>query len=103
MRTFLMVCVIALAAPGSAWAHGGGIHAKGTLKSVSADRIVLQTAEGEKAFKVTPSTQFLNGSAPATATDLHPGDRAVVHARGAEGTPEATATQVRFGDGRKAS
>jgi hypothetical protein len=93
MRKFLMACAVALAAS-SAWAHGGGMHAKGTLKSISADRIVLQTAEGEKAFKLSPGTQFLNGSSPATAADLHPGDRAVVHARGAEGTPEAT--QVRF-------
>ncbi len=98
MRKLLTACAVVLAAS-SAWAHGGGMHAKGTLKSVSADRIVLQTAEGEKAFQVTPGTQFLKGSSPATAAELHPGDRAVVHARGAGGTPEAI--QVRFGGGSR--
>ncbi len=52
MRKVLMAGVLALTAS-SAWAHGTGVHAKGTLKSVSAERLVVQTEQGEKAFQLS--------------------------------------------------
>jgi hypothetical protein len=90
----LVACALAVATSG-AWAHGTGVHAKGTLKRVSAARLVVQTEEGEKAFQLSPATKFLKGSSPSSAADLHPGDRVVVHAKEANGALEAT--QVRFG------
>lgn len=94
MRKFLAGILIAIAAS-VALAHGGGTHAKGTIKDLSPRRIVVGTAEGEKAFAVTPRTEFLKGEATVAPGELHQGDRVVVHAKDVNGTLEAT--QVRAG------
>ena len=69
MRKVLMAGVLALTAS-SAWAHGTGVHAKGTLKSVSAERLVVQTEQGEKAFQLSPATKFLSGSLPSSVAEF---------------------------------
>lgn len=93
-RSFLVAVTVAFLA-GPVLAHEGGVHAKGTVRAITASRIDVQTANGEKSFALTPSTEFVRGHVPAKATDIKPGDRVVVHARMADGALEAV--QVRAG------
>jgi len=95
-RSFVFaVAFICLAVP--VLAHEGGMDAKGTVKAITADRMDVQTAKGEKSFALTQRTEFVKGRAPAKASDLRPGDRVIVHARVADGALEAV--QVRTGAG----
>ena len=81
---------------GVAVAHGGGVHAMGTVKSVSAELIVVDTAHGDKTFAVTRATEVLKGNAAAKLDQVRPGDRVVVHGDLAGDRLEAE--QVRFSD-----
>src|SRR5919198_1026063 len=93
-KNLVAAIVIALASP--ALAHESGVHAKGTVKDVSTTRIVVETARGEKTFKVTSSTRFAKRGAAASASDIRSGDRVVVHGTDVKG--EIEATDVRAGD-----
>lgn len=96
MRRRTVGIVLALFAS-SALAHGGGSHAQGTVKSMSAERLVVETKAGAKEFKLTPRTEYVKDEVIVTAKDVHPGDRVVVHGNESDGVPEAT--QVRAGGG----
>jgi len=62
-------------------AHGGGEHLAGTVRSIAADKLVLETAKHEVlTIVVTSKTQAVRSKARGDLKDLKPGDRAVVHA-----------------------
>jgi hypothetical protein len=93
-RNLVAAIMIALASP--ALAHGTGVHAKGTVNDVSTTKIVVETAQGAKAFKVTPRTRFVKRGAAVSSSDIRSGDRVVVHGIDVKG--ELEATDVRAGD-----
>lgn len=94
VRLSLLVMVAWLAGA-VALAHEGGAHAKGTVKAVTADRLVLTTTGGEELSVVLVSgTRISRGHRDISAADVHPGERAVVHASRHGEQLEATAVMV---------
>ncbi len=79
----------------SAQAHEGGTHARGTVKEITADRLVLTTTEGASVtVAMAPGTRILRGREAIRASEVHPGERAVVHAATRDGRLEATEVMV---------
>ncbi len=77
-RTLLALIAALAAAPAAAHEHVG--NAMGIVRDVSAERIVIETADGHRvAFAVTNDTRFSRGGAPARREDVKPGERAAVH------------------------
>lgn len=78
MRTLLALIAALAVAPALAHEHGG--NAMGIVRDVSAERIVIETADGHRvAFAVTKDTRFSRGNEPARREDVKPGERAAVH------------------------
>src|SRR5260221_13170966 len=72
-------------AMGTAFAHGNKVHVRGTVEKISADSVVVKTADGKSVeVKIAVSTVFLsranNEDKPAKAGDLAAGDLVVIHA-----------------------
>src|SRR6266851_2680455 len=70
---------------GTAFAHGNKVHVRGTVEKISADSVVVKTADGKSVeVKFAASTVFLARSnhedKPAKASELAAGDLVVVHA-----------------------
>jgi len=68
-----------------AFAHGTKVHVRGTVEKISADSLVVKTADGKSVeVKIAASTVFLsrsnNEDKPAKASDLAAGDMVVIHA-----------------------
>ena len=77
-----------------AFAHGTKVHVRGTVEKVSADSLVVKTADGKSVeVKIAASTVFLsrsnNEDKPAKASDLAAGDLVVIHATPKDNTLEA--------------
>lgn len=86
---------LGLLAAASGRAHEGGTHSRGTVKEIAADRIVLVTGEGASVtVPMDAETRILRGRRTITAADVHPGERAVVHAAPRDGKIEATEVMV---------
>src|SRR6266478_10101371 len=87
-RLSSLVLLVALAT-GTAFAHGNKVHVSGTVEKISADSVVVKTADGKSVeVKIAASTVFLsrvnNEDKPARA-----GDRVVIHATPKDNTLEA--------------
>ncbi|MCI0574466.1 MAG: DUF5666 domain-containing protein [Myxococcaceae bacterium] len=79
-----------------ALAHGGGEHVMGTVKSIDATTLSVETKEGKQVtFHVDAQTQFEKSGAKTTVGDVKVGERVVVHAM-KHGTM-LHATVVKFG------
>ncbi len=77
----LVLVLVAWLGGASALAHEGGAHARGTVKEITADRLVLATTGGtELSVTLVSGTQIVRGHHAIAVTDVHPGERAVVHA-----------------------
>jgi hypothetical protein len=79
---------------GAAFAHGNKVHIRGTVEKISADSVVVKTADGKSVeVKFAASTVFLsranNEDKPAKAGDLAAGDLVVIHATPKDKTLEA--------------
>lgn len=87
MRSMAAMAVLgALLAPALAGGHGAGFHARGTIKEIAADRVVLTATDGkDQAYAVGPDTKFVRGEALARREGVRAGERAVIHARRAGG------------------
>jgi hypothetical protein len=100
MRVGTIIC-LALAGSllgASVLAHEGGAHSLGTVKEISSDRIVITTAQGtDVTIPMSASTRILRGKKPIRATDVRPGERAVVHATHHDGKLEAAVVMVSEG------
>src|SRR5713226_7645798 len=84
LRISSLVLLFALAM-GTAFAHGNKVHVRGTVEKISADSVVVKTADGKSVeVKIAVSTVFLsranNEDKPAKAGDLAAGDLVVIHA-----------------------
>src|SRR6266849_6382749 len=93
LRLSLLALLFALVA-GSAFAHGNKVHVRGTVEKISADSVVVKTADGKSVeVKFAASTVFLsranNEDKPAKAGDLAAGDLVVIHATPKDKTLEA--------------
>ncbi len=93
VRLSLMALLFALVM-GTAFAHGNKVHVRGTVEKISADSVVVKTADGKSVeVKFAASTVFLarsnNEDKPAKVGDLATGDLVVIHATAKEKTLEA--------------
>src|SRR5438876_10653759 len=78
LRISSLALLFALAM-GTALAHGNKVHVRGTVEKISADSVVVKTADGKSVeVKFAASTGFLsranNEDKPANAVDLAAGD-----------------------------
>ena len=83
-----------LLAMGAAFAHGNKVHVSGTVERISADSVVVKTADGKSVeVKISASTVFLSRTnkedKPAKAGDVAAGDLVVIHATPKENGLEA--------------
>jgi len=97
MRSGPASLLLALCAFGASplFAHEGGHDVRGTVISVGSDELTVKTGHGEEKFALTSDTEFVKGGAPASAKDLRPADRAVVHAKKMAGRMEAVKVEFR--------
>ncbi len=96
-----MVVVVALVGSllgAKAQAHEGGVHSRGTVKEITADRLVLLTAEGKSvSVAMDAETRIVRGDHTITPAEVRPGERAVVHAASRDGKLEAIEVMVAAG------
>ena len=93
----LLLCVPVLAI--ATFAHNGAEHVMGTVKTVSADSVTVETTGKEpKTITVVllPSTKFLKSGSDATLKDLKVGDRVMVEAK-ENSADKLEAVSVAFG------
>ena len=78
-------------------AHGGGEHITGTVLTLSANSITVETPTHEKKTVIlTPKTEAMMSGKKAAVMDLKPGERVVVHAmKNKDGKLEAE--ELQFG------
>src|SRR6266852_567136 len=99
-RLSSLVLLVALAT-GTAVAHGNKVHVSGTVEKISADSVVVKSADGKSVeVKIGASTVFLsrvnNKDNPARAGNPAAGDRIVIHATPKHNTLEAA--EINFSD-----
>jgi hypothetical protein len=99
MRSLALLALLVLIA-GAAFAHGDKKHVIGTVERLGADAVTVKTAGGSVEVKLVASTMYVavgtdKVAKPAKLTDLHVGDRVVIHATP---KPDNTleAAEVRF-------
>jgi len=83
MRSTMAMAVLGtLLAPALAGGHEAGLHARGTIKEIAPDHVVLTMTEGkDQTYALGPDTKFVRGEAPARREEVRAGERAVIHAR----------------------
>lgn len=87
MKSLLCVAVaVCLAAvPSLVRAHGGMEHVMGTVKSIEASSITVESTKKKDIVVVTnDKTRYEQSGKPATAKELTVGERVVVHAKKSE-------------------
>jgi hypothetical protein len=95
MRLWMVSAIVAWIFGATAMAHEGGMHTRGTVKEITADRIVLTTAEGKDVgVAMDAETRILRGHRPIGPADVRTGERVVVHAANRDGKLEATQVMV---------
>lgn len=90
----LSAIAAAVAIATAARAHQGGVDVRGVVQAVASDRIEVATANGVRAYALTPATEFVKAGAPARREDVRPGDRVVVHGRASGGRIEAVLVKI---------
>lgn len=79
-----------------ALAHEGGLHARGVVREVTKERIVLTTTEGKDfTASMGPATRIVRGGKAVGVGEIHAGERAVVHAK--RDGERLEATEVKLG------
>lgn len=87
--------VAALCLAGAASGHEGGTDARGVVKEIAPDRLVLTTTEGaELSVALVPGTRIRRGPRAVPATEIRKGERAVVHATTRGGGLAATEVKL---------
>ena len=73
---------LALLVPALAFAHAKGEHVKGTVPSVDANSLSIETPEKKVlTFKLDEKTKYEHSGQPAAWDHLEKGERVVVHAK----------------------
>ena len=93
LRLSVLSLMLALATS-TAFAHGNKVHLRGIVEKISADSLVVKTADGKSVeVKFAASAVFLsrsnNEDKPAKAGDLAAGDLVVIHATPKDNVLEA--------------
>jgi hypothetical protein len=100
-RKKILVLVMGLLFTGLLFAHGNQKHVMGTVKSVGADSIVVETTSHQvQTVQTTSQTKFIKDGDVSSLSDLKVGDRVVIHAKASGDKLEAA--EVKFGAVRKA-
>jgi hypothetical protein len=95
-KLMAMVSIVAglLAVP-RAYAHEGGVDARGVVKTITGQEIVVTTTAGaDLTVAIVPGTEVVRGKESIHAQDVHPGERVVVHAMHHDGRLEAKLIKV---------
>lgn len=95
--SMLWLCVPLLAV--ATFAHNGMEHVMGTVKTISANSVAVETAaQDPKTITVVllPSTKFVKSGADASLKDLKVGDRVMVEAK-EDSSDKLEAVSVTFG------
>src|SRR5690349_5510515 len=82
---------------------GGEQHVIGTLTAVSGSKVTVRTSSGSATYQLVSQTQIVRDGALASAADLKPGDRVLVHvfpANGSDGVLERVIAVSGTGSGR---
>jgi ribosomal protein S1 len=82
VRATILACALLFAM--ASHAHEGNTHVMGTVTSISANSITVQSAGKEAkttTVSVIPSTMFMKSGAHVSLKDLKVGDRVVVEAK----------------------
>jgi hypothetical protein len=86
----LFVLMLSLLLATAALAHGGMEHVIGTVSAVSDHSITVKTTAGDtKEIGVNTATKFMRGQTAVGLSDVHVGDRVVIHATKREDKLEA--------------
>jgi Cu/Ag efflux protein CusF len=81
MKRLIQTSLTTLAFAAALLAHGGAEHLAGTVKSIAADSITIETTKHEVvAVALSPKTVAMKGKVKGDLKDLKAGDRVVVHA-----------------------
>jgi hypothetical protein len=90
---FTLTCTLLLSS--FAAAHGGMDHVMGIVAEVTSHSISVKAADGAvKVVEFDKDTKFLKGDATVTASDLHPGDRVVIHAHKTDANLHAAEVKI---------
>ncbi len=94
-----IVTVLALSCLATrSFAHGGGEHVMGRVAAVEAKALTVETTEKKRVtIVIDETTKFEKSGAAATAHDLSPGDRVVVHTAKPDKSGQLKAVLVKFG------
>jgi hypothetical protein len=85
----------ALLAGGLATAHEGGTDARGVVKVITAEELVVETTTGaELRVALVPTTEVQRGKQRILPREVRAGERVVVHAAPRGGRLEATLVRV---------
>ncbi len=100
--TTASVVLAVLLSGAGAQAHEGGVDARGTVKEITPDHLVLASTAGtEVRVMLVARTRIVRGKRPVTVADIQQGERAVVHAAHRGGALEAT--EVRLAEEARAT
>ena len=81
MNKLMRSGVMAIAVTTGLLAHGGAEHMSGTVKTVTADALTIETTKhATVTIGLSAKTVAMKGKAKGDLKDLKPGDRVVVHA-----------------------
>jgi hypothetical protein len=81
-RAAAMILALAILCTTALFAHEGGKHFKGSVKSIDATSLTIVTTTKETiTLKLLPETKFVKSGQPASVQDLKTGERVVVHAK----------------------
>jgi hypothetical protein len=80
IRTIVaLLCMAVISSPG--FAHGNEQHVMGTAIKVSLESVTVETTtKATVEVMISSDTKFSKDGAPAASSDLHVGDRVVIHA-----------------------
>ena len=80
IRTIVaLLCMTVMSSP--CFAHGNEQHVMGTVLKASQESVTVETnTKATVEVIITSETKFSKNGAPASPSDLHIGDRVVVHA-----------------------
>jgi hypothetical protein len=96
-HTWCATAALSVLVATAAFAHGAdGVHLLGVVTAVDAASLSIETKDGEPvSVRLDEKTQFERSGSRATASDLRPGERVVVHAKKEAGGLKAQL--VKFG------
>jgi hypothetical protein len=92
----ILALPLALAMTATAWAHNGMEHVMGTVAAIKGSSLDVKTgASSVKTVITDDKTMWMRGKAMIKASDVHVGDRVVIHAKPVDG--KLIAAEVELG------